>query len=271
MNTIPDNQPPTDSQHDSNNEDNPPSPVEFAAAVRDAVINWLQGYWNEPREKSRRSEIAMIILTLLIAVAAFWSACIFQEQLNIARRQFSDAADDARSSRRHVRQQLAIAQASVDATDAQMRLDQRAWVAVSDVRATDFAIGLPFVITVVFKNTGKTPAEHFRVASALDPIAEGHKPAFADLGAISRGLLLPNGEANVMLNATSQSATGVTKSGLEQVKSGKLIIYVHGRITYDDVFGCHHWTTFCHFWQGKSLGICQEHNDTDHDSCQKGN
>jgi hypothetical protein len=59
------------------NERNPPTPSEF--------IVWLRQWWDAPREKSKAADWALVALTVLIAVAAFWSAWIFQGQLSQAR------------------------------------------------------------------------------------------------------------------------------------------------------------------------------------------
>lgn len=82
MNTAPSNKPSNDPQPSPENKDNSPSPSEILAIF----LNWLQHYWDAPREKSKWTDIATVALTLLIAVAAFWSAWVFQAQLTEARR-----------------------------------------------------------------------------------------------------------------------------------------------------------------------------------------
>jgi hypothetical protein len=206
------------------------------------------------------------------AWAAFLSASVYAGLAFFQLREMISTTDATYDAVHETRRNRLQAEKTFTATIDQFHLDQRAWVAVSDIRATNLAIGQPFVVTVVFKNTGKTPAEQMKVASVIDPVAEGQKPDFADPKAISRGLLPPNAEANVRLDATSKSASGITEAGFDQVNAGKLVIYAHGRVTYDDVFGCHHWATFCYFLHnGSSFGVYQEHNDTDHNSCQKTN
>ena len=46
--------------------------------LRDEIVEWLRRYWNTPREKTKWPDIAAIILTLVVAIAAIWSAFIFQ-------------------------------------------------------------------------------------------------------------------------------------------------------------------------------------------------
>lgn len=57
----------------------------YWSKIPEAIVYWLHHYWDAPREKSKKTEVAMVILTLAIAIAAFWSGCIFQGQLTIAR------------------------------------------------------------------------------------------------------------------------------------------------------------------------------------------
>ncbi len=65
------------------NKHHPPTPSEFISAI----YQWLLHWWDVPREKSKAADWAVAALTILIAVAAFWSAFIFQKQLEEARRQ----------------------------------------------------------------------------------------------------------------------------------------------------------------------------------------
>jgi len=45
----------------------------------------------------------------------------------------------------------------------------------------------------------------------------------------------------------------------------KRTLYVFGRITYDDIFGKHHWVTYCLRLSDDrtQYQFCEEHNDTD--------
>ncbi len=74
-------QPPTATRTKIKQQDNP-----FARSkIPGAIVYWLHHYWDAPREKSKRTDTIMVLLTFAIAVAAFWSACIFQRQLTVAR------------------------------------------------------------------------------------------------------------------------------------------------------------------------------------------
>jgi|SRR5581483_6429967 len=66
----------------SDRDENAPTPSEFLKLIR----NWLEHYWDAPREASRWTDLAMVVLTVLIAAFAGWSAWIFQGQLTEAQR-----------------------------------------------------------------------------------------------------------------------------------------------------------------------------------------
>jgi hypothetical protein len=75
-----------------------PYPIEVRRAVVRLLVaayQCLKCYWRAPREKSKLSEIIMIVLTCLIAVAAFWSACIFNRQLTAIQETNQIAVDEA--------------------------------------------------------------------------------------------------------------------------------------------------------------------------------
>ena len=58
----------------------------YWSKIAESVVFWLDHYWDAPRIKSKRTEIITVVLTFGIAIAAFWSACIFQSQLTVARK-----------------------------------------------------------------------------------------------------------------------------------------------------------------------------------------
>ena len=82
MTDLPDRKTPGFHETDSSDKDNPPAPSEFLLLVKD----WLRSRKDAPRERSKAADWALVTLTIGIAIAAFWSACIFQGQLTEARR-----------------------------------------------------------------------------------------------------------------------------------------------------------------------------------------
>jgi hypothetical protein len=127
--------------------DNPPPPSKLLPAI----LNWLCHYWDTAREKSKWTEIIMLVLTFLVVIAAFWSACIFQDQLNQARR-------------------------ANDLTERQWEAQNRPWIGLSGSvefpkaptfqvfqTATPLSTGIDLEWVFRIKNAGISPA--FRVAS----------------------------------------------------------------------------------------------------------
>jgi hypothetical protein len=135
---------------------------------------WLEQR-KQPREKRERAkwtDIGTLILTFVVAGAGLWSAWIFQKQLTEARHQGEDAAADARAFRRHLRQEIGVAQtqaraaqSSAKAIQDQTQTAERAWMKI-DVGNVDQAggplsavpVGQVFVVRTIFQNTGHTPA-----------------------------------------------------------------------------------------------------------------
>jgi hypothetical protein len=83
MSDTPNKKPPDLHETKSSNKDEPPTPSEFLILVAD----WLRSRKNAPREKSKTADWVIAALTIGIAIAAFWSAFVFQGQLEEARRQ----------------------------------------------------------------------------------------------------------------------------------------------------------------------------------------
>jgi hypothetical protein len=136
------------------------------------------------------------------------------------------------------------------------QLDQRAWVAVSEIVPGD-ETKTPWTINLVFKNTGKTPAKKFSVKLAGEPVAKGGKPVAAEEVYAENGIIAPDGFFRSGLSSH-------TKYNWETTD-----LVVHGRIYYNSVFGKEHWTQFCYYFVPKSASRtngftpCNQGNDVD--------
>jgi hypothetical protein len=160
---------------------------------------------------------------------------------------------------------------TVAETAKSLRLDQRAWIGVEkiDPKAPP-VVGKPASISVTFKNTGKTPARNIVSVAVVDPVTTG-KPDFSYTEKhLQLGTMQPSGEAFIKVTATQSRSTGkdapLTEPLLEALKSGSIRLYVHGEITYEDIFRRPHLMTFCYFLlepELNSYAACPEHNDTD--------
>jgi len=161
----------------------------------------------------------------------------------------------------NAKRQADAAQKNVNAIQQQMRVDQRAWVSVATV-GSDLAQPLQFLETKVeIRNTGKTPAKNLSFIVMPEIREKGsiyaqyppHPPLvpYAPLGVElwgfhSHGVVAPN--ASISQTSRILAHPGVLlpdeAAGLD---AGWLILYVHGRIEYTDIFNRLDWTTFCFF------------------------
>jgi type II secretory pathway pseudopilin PulG len=238
---------------------------------------------DKPLHWTRYVEVACAILLVLItgtytyyssqqATAAITAANAAKSSSDTATAAFETSDSDfQRTMSQMIYQTTAqvqsaqAAKAGIKAAQQQMRLDQRAWVGVKSVSTwvdEHGKIGADMLID----NTGKTPALDVRASENIEPLADQglwhEKPEYpkdyADsrfTPTDSRQVVAPNESFHVFV-----SINGVWGEGLTDT--------LHGRIAYDDVFGCQHWIIFCYsegtnsktgpFWTP-----CSIHNDID--------
>jgi hypothetical protein len=155
------------------------------------------------------------------------------------------------------------------------RLDQRAWVGVVGINGTP-KLNEPFIVTVEGKNTGKTFAKKLRGHIYFQSINANEKPDFSqddsrrasDTQSVS--LVAPNGDYQLQTNVFAQpEMQTVTQGRLDDWKSGKKIFLAAGKIFYEDIFHCEHWTTFCFYLRRDLQGYFnhEQHNDADENQC----
>jgi len=147
-----------------------------------------------------------------------------------------------------------------------MRLDQRAWVAVPSVNGTKPELNQKLVYAVHLVDTGKTPAVKVVVHPGDELLPMSRQPDLSlETEPLNLGVLSPGSERTYENGPVpnSRKPTTLTKADLANLKT--LRLWVHGKVTYEDVFGVHHWITYCAFlrddWSGYSF--CQQGNDTD--------
>jgi hypothetical protein len=144
---------------------------------------------------------------------------------------------------------------SVDLARDNAHMDQRAWVAVSDI-SSNFRQDENWTVNLFFKNTGRTPAKNFVIWGAGEPVAKGQKPISEEIRLPGRGVIAPDGIFHSNLSI----------SGHYDWKAIDLVI--HGRIDYDSVFGRGHSTKFCYYFVPSKTGKggfapCESGNDVD--------
>jgi len=168
------------------------------------------------------------------------------------------------------------AKVSVEVTRTIMKVDKRAWIGLDYITPDPLIleVGKTFGYKAGIINTGKTPALNLRIYSIIEPVDEGKRPNFSYVGIhpIIGGFLPPNGKAalplNVLINVRrpEKPSAIIEQWQLDLFKSKKFNIYSHGRIEYEDIFGDHHWMTYCSYLPYPSISsfaFCPEHNEND--------
>jgi hypothetical protein len=201
--------------------------------------------------------LAISAITLLALVCTLAVASLQLDQMIVS----TKAADKSAAAAKDNAVQAAK---SFNATIDQFRLDQRAWVGI-DAWGGIPKIGEPFIISVQIKNSGKTPALNVQLFSQEEPIKRGEKPTFsyAERNSKTKGILPPNATMTINLNTTK--GVSMNKETMEQLGKEDYVIYVYGKIIYDDVFGESHWIKFCSYLRAdfKGYDIYSEYNEID--------
>jgi hypothetical protein len=133
-------------------------------------------------------------------------------------------------------------------------VDQRAWLSV--VIPLNFPLEGTFIpVPIQIANTGKTPAKKIEGDIVATVLVKGEEPSFDfDTGhphnRIHAGVIFPNGPINVTIpivryGAQAPEAIVPTPSLRQEIANGESFIIFYGKITYSDVFGTSHWTSFC--------------------------
>jgi len=113
--------------------------------------------------------------------------------------------------------------------------DQRAWIFTTEIKADTNNNNGNSAFRIEIKNSGKTPALNFRTAVGYaDDIKDVPKIDVLDTNDFS--VLAPDAIIITILPINNKE--------IEAVKHGASL-WVCGINRYDDVFGSHHWSTFC--------------------------
>jgi hypothetical protein len=178
--------------------------------------------------------------------------------LNWLARSMNSALKESRRAEEAIRRQ---SQAALDASIEISRDDQRAWVGVEGFTGS-IAVGKPLDFTVAFRNSGKTPALGLIVRVRSEVRLKGDKAPFAYPNVPrSRGVLQPNGIDSI----SSIDGHVLDQFTYSRIRSGEVIAYVHGLVSYNDIFFRAHWLKFCFFLTSNatSYQVCENYNDVD--------
>ena|SRR3984893_16099852 len=155
-----------------------------------------------------------------------------------------------------------------------LTIDQRAWVSV--VVPSNFPLdGSSIAASIQIANTGKTPAKDVEGDIIATVLKKSEAPSYDFSGGhphnkLYAGTIFPNAPISTAVTVVRyepQVAEPITPTlQLRQdIASGESFIIFYGRISYLDVFGKSHWTTFCTA-SGSTiadLGKCVNYNNVD--------
>lgn len=232
----------------------------------------------EQREKAPSSHIRWSLLfefVLVIATCATvgvaysqWKAMesqskIMQEQLKTMSAQTSAAfqqvsaakssiklANDAlEDNRKSGIEQSERAEKTMRFAIENSRLEQRAWVGIRYIVDDNSNYANPFLneghkfgAKIGIHNTGKSIAKNVKVSVTTQLATENipiNKQKITNLKKL--GVINPDSWIEII----PSSVETLTKSNIENVRNGRSIFYLTGRITYEDAFNRPHFTNIC--------------------------
>jgi hypothetical protein len=171
-----------------------------------------------------------------------------------------------------------IAAKGVADADRNFRRDERAWMAF-EFTGENLTVTLdkPFLVPTKLVNTGKTPAKDVEGEIVVGVFKKG-EPLIFDYTPgnrnwhyeIKAGTIFPTGSITESFEGRrhgidKSEAELITRPILDDIHFTRSFIIVHGIITYWDIFGTQHWTTYCRYVTGPNFisDQCTRYNDTD--------
>jgi len=251
----------------------------------------------ETLKRVKLTEVWLVILTGVIAASSVTTCYVYSRQLDVMQDTLNEirtggidthslarasskqataltdsigpattsAAKAAETSAKNSDRIARGSEAAVGATQASMRLDQRAWIGFKGFRDLHLEIGKPPSVTIVFVNTGKTPAVGARISSYIEYVPPHNSPSQQAPGSIdeaSNAIIHPGQETWSVLNKSDFLLTSAIADAIA-LRTGNL--YVRTVITYDDIFAKHHATHYCGIASRDltSIGSCANGNYSD--------
>ncbi len=245
----------------------------------------LQGQAKEEtkREKNRRklqtifNSIVAVSGAVTVAVLVY-QAYVMQSSLTVAR----NSADAATRGAVAAGRAADSAKQSADISEKTMRLDQRAWINAS-ISQAPLIDGQPIKMPLKLVNTGKTPAVNVDGVIVVNLLSQNEQPDFAYRTGHPRlrfegGTFLPGIPSDYLLPVLPKhlalekplNPILCTPEIRQNIENGSAYIVVHGKVTYDDIFGISHWLTFCTYSHNvpglptqPTASTCGKYNDVD--------
>lgn len=179
------------------------------------------------------------------------------------------AADDmvAQESRLATNSQNAIeasnhqSKASLEATIAASRLEERAWVGIRDVRLVRFDKDKSLKVDVEVRNTGKTPALSVQLGSgwATDMASTGPAANWFNYSFRPAESIPPEGDHIIHIEVPSNVITPL----YDVIMIRPQFLFVMGTVRYETIADQPGEANFCLFLnaQSKEMQFCGSHND----------
>ena len=259
-----------DDEKNKNRALNPPSPKNTRVNPKKRMPAELKASNTKTKYSDLAALFSIIVSFLLIVVISFLMFCAICVQAGIYFLQVRQMNKSTEAATRAAN----AAEASVREVRRTARRDQRAWIAMVDIQGIP-EVGTMFSVNLVAQNSGKTFAKNLTMRAVIEIAQKGEEPDFSleDSDAARKAspvsLLAPNADYVMDIELHKQTPPHeITQSDLDGIRSGNLTIFVHGRMTYDDVFGCSHWTSFCtRLKPDLKYASYGKHNDADQNRC----
>lgn len=260
-----------DDEENKNPTSNPQRPINKRVNPKKRAPTRLQESNDTAKCTDLSALLIVIVSFLLTVVVSFLTFCGMLVHTGIY---FLELAQIKKSTEAAIKAANA-AEASVKQVRRTAHRDQRAWVAVVDIQGGP-EVGTIFSVNLVAQNSGKTFAKNVAMHAVAELVTEkGREPDFSleDSAAARKdssvSLLAPNADYLMDIDLRKQTPPHeITQSDVDGIRRGDLTIFVHGKMTYDDTFGCTHWTSFCaRLKPDLKYASYGKHNDADQNHC----
>lgn len=236
-------------------------------------------------ERRERVTLVVAIVGVLIAGASVY---VSHRQREVMSEQLKDARESAHEGRANTNRALKVAedQASAlkvlaESTRQATVASNRAWLSIG-IRADPIVsmtsnppiIGRTWAISAPLENGGRSSAQNLTVRMSAVSVPRGAAPKFGSEPVILRdATIAAYGNTRTpgvpfLLFETGRPVGPISAEAIADISAGRRRLFVHGRATYKDSFGCH-WSTFCYSYRlpEEEWTSCERNNDTGDERC----
>jgi hypothetical protein len=205
-----------------------------------------------------------VVATFAIAALNFGMLIAIWLQRNIMAGQLTEMQDARNQTDDLIKQatnQTKIAIESHFLSESMVKLEYRAWVQIKENKSTVNQNNHLLDADVTIENTGRTPAKKVHIRLYREEVESGESPSYSyDDGQTMTAQTVIPPKYPLRLDFGENF-----RVDLDQVDRKNRNLFIHGMVTYDDVFGQHHWTTFCFIFEpdAQTFRAYEEHNETD--------